>query len=101
MPNATPPPPLGFEVSVKGVSVDENTGQPATTVIINGSTVTIGVNGDEPYLRIVHLASPDSIGFAGRRYLARLAQAIEGDYAESIAVARGKITAELTKAYAA
>lgn len=101
MSSAAPTPPPGFEVSILGITANEHTGRPETTVLMNGSTVKVAMEGSEALVSFITLAGPDSVGFAGRRYLSRLAQSIEADYAESITAAQSRITADLTKAYAA
>jgi hypothetical protein len=99
MPHATPTPPPGFKVSILAVGIDEAADNPVTTVQINGSVVKISLNRTELVMLPVSLTSPDAVGFAARRYLARLAQSIEARYVDSISTARTRIANELAKAY--
>lgn len=99
MPHATPTPPLGFKVNILDVGIDETVDSPVTTVRINGSVIKISLSRQELVMEPVTLTGPDAVGFAARRYLARLAQSIESRYVDSIRAARNGIAIELAKAY--
>lgn len=100
MPDTAPQPPLGLEVTIRSIEVDDRTGHPNTTARVNGSLVKISLNGMERRLEPISITTPYAVDFAAKRH-ARLARFIETAYAQSIAEARHQITIELTKAHAA